>query len=167
MIWTSLYVAAVVGVNYAFGALPMIPTPWGPLSPGSFIVGGIFILRDYAQREVGHRVLLATLLGLGASYFMADPFVAVASAVAFGSSELADWAVYTLARRRSFRARVLLSSAVSVPLDTAVFLGWLGWLSLPGFLVMCASKCVALAVLAVALTPRTVSPCPRDRRRGV
>jgi uncharacterized PurR-regulated membrane protein YhhQ (DUF165 family) len=146
VIWTSAYVASVVFVNWAFAALPMIPLPWGPLSPGSFLVGGIFILRDFAQREAGHRVLLATGLGIVVSFVMADPFVAVASTLAFGASELADWAVYTLTKR-PFRDRVFLSSCVSVPLDTAVFLAGIGGLTWIGFVVMCLSKSVALAVV--------------------
>ena len=55
----------------------------------------IFILRDFAQREIGHKVLGAMAVGAVLSYFMADPFVAFASVVAFMISELVDWVVYT------------------------------------------------------------------------
>lgn len=156
MIWTAAYVSSVVAVNWAFTVLPMISTPWGPISPGTVLVGGIFILRDFSQREIGHRVLGATLLGIGISYVMADPFVALASAAAFGASEIVDWAIYTVTRR-PFKQRVVASSLVSVPVDTAVFLGMLGWLSFPGFVLMCATKWIALG--ALALPAPACEPC--------
>jgi queuosine precursor transporter len=146
VIWTTAYVASVVFVNWAFAALPMIPLPWGPLSPGTFLVGAIFILRDFSQREIGHRVLVATLIGIAVSFLMADPFVALASTAAFAASELADWAVYTLTKL-PFRDRVFLSSCVSVPIDTVVFLAGIGGLTWIGFVVMCLSKMVAVAVV--------------------
>jgi uncharacterized PurR-regulated membrane protein YhhQ (DUF165 family) len=138
VIWVAVYAAAIVGVNLIFGVVPLL---------GSFVVGGIFILRDHAQRAVGHRVLLASIAGIGVSYVMADPFVAVASAAAFGASELCDWAAYSLTKR-PFRERVVLSSLVSVPVDSLVFLALLPLpFSWPALAIQIASKLAALAVL--------------------
>ncbi len=137
----------IVAVNYGFSVVPLIALPDGTMwPPMSLAVGMVFVVRDFAQREVGHRVLLAMLLGAALSYVMADPYVAVASAAAFLVSETADWAVYSLTRR-PLASRVLLSSLVSTPLDSVVFLWGIGHLSAAGVITMTASKLVgALAV---------------------
>lgn len=144
---TALYIALIVAVNYGFSVAPLIKLPDGTMwPPMSLAVGFIFVVRDFAQREVGHKVLLAMLAGAALSYLMANPFVAVASAMAFLVSEAADWGVYSLTRR-PLASRVLLSSLVSTPLDSAVFLWGIGHLSAVGVVTMTASKLVgALAV---------------------
>lgn len=147
MKYTVGYVAAILVANLGFSYLPMIDLPGGhALAPMSFLVGFVFVLRDFAQREIGHKVLGAMVAGVVASYLMADPFVALASAAAFAISELADWAVYTWTKK-PLRQRVLISSAISTPIDSTVFMVMLGFFSLPGLLIMTASKMVgALAV---------------------
>lgn len=153
MTWTALYVASVAFVNWLFTAVPLVTTPWGDRwSVGSIVVGAIFIVRDYAQRAVGHWVLLATLAGIALSYAMADPHVATASAAAFAASELSDYAVYTFTRR-PFADRVVLSSAIAVPIDTLVFLFGIGGLTATGFAVMCLSKLIALVFVVPRLRP--------------
>lgn len=118
-----LYVLAIVAVNTGFAYLPMVPLPDGGVLPSMSLVAGlVFVLRDLAQRQVGHQVLVAMAAGGMASYWLADPRVAVASAVAFAVAELADWAVYSR-WRGALAGRVLLSSCVAAPLDTALFLG--------------------------------------------
>jgi queuosine precursor transporter len=92
----------------------------GTLYLANVIVGIVFVLRDYAQREIGHKVLLATLLaGLPVWYF-AGPGLAIASMVAFALSELTDWAVYSFTKR-PLQNRILLSSLIAVPVDTLAF----------------------------------------------
>ncbi|HYG70111.1 MAG TPA: hypothetical protein VD838_20720 [Anaeromyxobacteraceae bacterium] len=147
MLWPTLYVAAVVLVNWLFSVVPMVMTPWGdPWSVAAIVVGFVFIVRDYAQRAIGHWVLLGTAIGIAISYLMADPRVAIASAAAFAASELSDWAIYTITKK-PFAERVLLSSLVAVPIDTGVFLAGIGGLTTTGFVVMCLSKLVALAIV--------------------
>ena len=145
--YTLGYVALIVLVNWLFTIVPLVDLPGGEKwPPVSIIVGFIFIARDFAQREIGHRVILAMLVAGAISYFMADPFVAVASVSAFLISEFADWAVYSFTGR-PFAQRILISSAVSTPIDSAVFLAMIGHLSLTGVVVMTASKMLgALAV---------------------
>jgi len=110
------------------------------------VVGLIFVARDYAQREIGHRVIVAMLLAAALSYIMASPFVAVASLSAFLISEFADWAVYSYTRR-PFAQRVLLSSLIGTPLDSVVFLAIIGHLSVAGVAAMTISKMLgAMAV---------------------
>ncbi len=138
--FTILYVALIVAVNYGFTVAPMVALPGGEMWPPiSLAVGFVFVARDYAQREIGHRVIIAMLAAGILSYFMASPFVAVASVAAFLISEFADWAVYSFTGR-SFARRVLLSSAVGTPIDSAVFLALIGQFLVIGVLAMTASK---------------------------
>ncbi len=138
--FTLLYIALIVAVNYAFTQVPPITLPDGTVwPPVALIVGFVFVVRDFAQREVGHWVLLAMLTGAVLSYFMADPFVAVASAAAFAVSELADWAVYSFTGR-SLSQRILYSSALGAPIDSGVFLAGIGLLSETGVAAMTLSK---------------------------
>ena len=145
--YTIVYIALIVAVNYGFTVTPLVALPGGEKWPPiSLLVGFIFVARDFAQREIGHRVIIAMLAAGALSYIMADPFVAAASVAAFLFSEFADWAVYSFTGR-SFADRVLLSSAVGTPLDSVVFLGIVGQLSMAGVLAMTASKMLgALAV---------------------
>ena len=145
--FSVLYIALIVAVNWGFSVVPLVDMPggekWPPLS---LIVGFIFIARDFAQREIGHRVIIAMLIAAALSYVMASPFIAVASLSAFLISEFADWAVYSFTGR-PFSQRVLISSAVGTPLDSVVFLWAIGHLSVSGFVAMTASKMLgALAV---------------------
>ena len=145
--YTTLYVALIVAVNWGFSVVPLVPTPWGDLFPPmSLVVGLIFVARDFAQREIGHGVLLAMLAGGVLSYLMADPYVAIASVAAFAISEAVDWSVYTWTRR-PFAHRVVLSSLIGTPVDSAVFLLLIGHFGWSAVALMTASKMLgALAV---------------------
>lgn len=142
------YIALVVAVNVAFSYVPMIdlgPT-FGMLSPVAFAVGFVFVIRDFAQRAVGHHVLWAMGIAAIFSYLLADPYVATASVAAFLASEIADWAIFTVTKK-PFHERVLLSSAISTPIDTAVFLTAIAVMSLGTFVVMVLSKMVAAVLI--------------------
>jgi len=117
------YIAAIVIANIGFTYLPMIALPGGEmLAPMSFLVGFIFVLRDFSQREIGHRV------------------------VAFIISELVDWAVYTFTNK-PLKQRILFSSAVGTPIDSAVFMLLLGFFSWYGLAIMFASKMVGAVIV--------------------
>ena len=136
----TLYVLLIIAVNYAFTVVPLVKLPDGTLwPPVALLVGFVFVARDFAQREVGHKVLLAMLVGVAISYFVADPSVAVASAAAFLVGELVDWAVYTYTKR-PLSQRILLSSLLGAPVDSVIFLGLLSLLSPVGFVAMSVSK---------------------------
>jgi uncharacterized PurR-regulated membrane protein YhhQ (DUF165 family) len=96
-----------------------------PLPPAMLVVGVVFVLRDFSQREIGHFVVAAMLAGGAISYFTAAPAVALASVAAFLLSETVDWLVYTITRR-PLSERILYSSAVGVPVDTFAFLRLIG-----------------------------------------
>jgi len=78
-------------------------------------------VRDFAQREVGHYVLIAMAIALALTAWAAGPELALASGGAFAIAELVDWALFTFTKYR-LSTRVLLSSAIAAPLDTTIFL---------------------------------------------
>lgn len=145
--YTALYILLIVAVNYGFSVVPLLELPggdkWPPLT---LVVGFIFVLRDFAQREIGHSVILAMLFAAAISYFMADPFIAVASLVAFLVSEFCDWAVYTYTKK-PFAQRVLLSSALGTPIDSFIFLSMIGIASVQGVVLMTISKMLGALVV--------------------
>lgn len=134
------YVAGVVIVNLGFSYLPLFHTPLGTFAPMAIVVGGIFVLRDYAQRSAGHGVLAAMAVGVLLSYLLAAPYVALASAAAFAVSELVDWLVYTRRKDLPFASRVLLSSIVATPVDSLIFLVGIGGFNFSTFVIMVTSK---------------------------
>jgi len=155
--WTLSYVVLIVLVNWGFTVTPLIPLPTGDMFPPlSLAVGFIFVARDFAQREIGHWVIPAMLVGGALSWWMADPFIAVASVSAFLISEMADWAVYTWTKK-PFAQRVLLSSLVGTPLDSAVFLAIIGHLSITAVVVMTAAKMLGALVVWWMLQRRAVA----------
>ena len=158
MKYALLYIFSLVAVNCAFDVVPLVRLPGGDMwPPVSLAVGFIFVIRDYAQREIGHMILPAMLVGGVISWFMASPTIALASLCAFMAGELLDWAVYTFTRR-PFSQRILFSSALGTPMDSAIFLGMLGLFSLSSVLVMTASKMFgALIVFLLARRREAVS----------
>lgn len=145
--FTALYIALIVAVNYGFSVVPLVELPGGVMwPPMSLVVGFVFIVRDFAQREIGHRILFAMAIGVGLSYVLADPYVAMWSAIAFMVSELADWAVYTFTKR-PMSERVIFSSILSAPLDSAVFLIGLGIATPLAVGAMSASKLLGAIVV--------------------
>lgn len=152
---TTLYVAAVVAVNWGFSVVPLIPIGGGEMWPPlSLVVGGILVLRDFAQREIGHKVWLAMLVGAVLSYLFADPFIAIASASAFIVAEAFDWAVFTFTKK-PLAQRVLLSSVASAPIDSAVFLLFAGFFGWWGFVAMTVSKLLAAGVVWFLMKSRS------------
>ena len=147
MVYASLYVVSVVLVNWLFAVVPPIALPGGEVWPPiSLFVGFIFIIRDYAQRAIGHRVLFAMLVGAVLSYFMAGPEIALASMAAFMLGELADWAMYSYTGR-PFSQRILLSSLISAPVDSAVFLFLINMAGLGSIAIMTLSKLVGACIV--------------------
>lgn len=118
---TLSYICCIVLLNALFVKLPGF-TPFGDtVSAADLAVGAIYLVRDLAQREIGHYILLAMAIGTAMSYLLADSTIAMASAMAFLVGEAMDWLLFTLTRR-PLSQRLLLSSCLSVPVDTWVFL---------------------------------------------
>lgn len=137
-----LYVGAIVGVNYGFAHFHPIMTAVGLVSPMAFIVGIIFVLRDYVQRQIGHWVILVMLVGGLISFKMASPVVALASIVAFACAEGLDWLTFTAVPAK-FHTKILVSSVIGVLADTLVFLPMIGAFTISTAAIMYLSKLVA------------------------
>ncbi len=142
----ALYVVSIVLVNWLFTAIAPWSTALGDLYFANVVVGFVFVLRDYAQCEIGHKILLATLLAGVVTYFMVDPMIAVASISAFVLSEMADWAIFSFTRR-PLQSRILISSLVAVPLDTLAFQHLAGYLTPAAFATEVASKALGVAIV--------------------
>ena len=61
-------------------------------------------------------------------------------------SELADWAVYSFTGK-SLSERILYSSALGTPIDSAVFLAGIGFFSAAGVAAMTASKMIGALIV--------------------
>jgi queuosine precursor transporter len=148
------YVAFIILVNWLFipenlieGVTQWSTNTWmGTLYLANVIVGFVFVLRDYAQREIGHKVLLVTALAGIPVYYFAGPGLAIASMVAFLLSEMTDWAVYTFTKR-PLQSRIILSSLFAVPVDTLAFQHLAGYLTPAAFVTEVLSKAVGVAIV--------------------
>jgi uncharacterized PurR-regulated membrane protein YhhQ (DUF165 family) len=145
-IFLGAYVVSIVALNLGFSYVPMLDLGFGMFSPMAVLAGVVFVLRDYGQREVGHYILLGMAAGALLSFALADPFVAYASVAAFVVSELADWVLYTVTKK-PFYQRVILSSVVSTPIDTLVFLYLIDGVTVGTFVLMVAAKMVAAGAI--------------------
>lgn len=131
-VWAFVYVAMIPALNWSFGKgyliqidLPLLGLlPNGQpafFQPLTIVTGLVFVIRDFVQREMGHRVLALMALAIAWSFYYSWAVIAAASAIAFAISESVDWAIYTFTKYR-LSTRILLSSALAAPVDTTVFL---------------------------------------------
>jgi len=132
--WAYLYVALIPLLNWTFGR-PEVPLvnlteALGGLfgtehqiifNPLTIATGMVFVIRDFVQREMGHKVLVLMALAIGWSFYYAWPVIAIASGLAYAISETVDWLLFTFTKYR-LSTRILLSSAFAAPIDTTVFL---------------------------------------------
>lgn len=144
------YVGTILAANWAVNRFGIVPVGFGLLAPaGVWFVGLAFTLRDAVQETLGrYGVLLAIAVGAVVSALV-SPRLAVASAVAFLVSELADFAVYTPLRRRGWLRAVAASNVVGLVADSVLFL-WLAFGSLEFLAGQVVGK-ATMTVLAVAL----------------
>jgi queuosine precursor transporter len=120
------YVGTVVAANWLTAEYGLVPVGFGLLATaGTYAAGLAFVLRDAVQDTAGRLAVLGALLvGAGLSWWLANPALAVASAAAFGLSELADMAIYIPLRKRGYVRAAVASNVVGSVVDTVVFL-WL------------------------------------------
>jgi uncharacterized PurR-regulated membrane protein YhhQ (DUF165 family) len=127
------YIATIPAANWMIGnvgtfCVPdgpcMIPVGFGMTAPsGVLMVGAALVLRDQVQEHLGTRWSLGgILLGAILSYLLADPFIALASILAFGVSELVDFGAYTYVRKYGRAIAVAASGLVGAVMDSIVFL---------------------------------------------
>ncbi len=118
------FVLTVYAANWAITEFGPVSVGFGLMAPaGVFFAGLAFLLRDVTHRTLG-RPAVAAAIAAGAllSWLLADGRLAVASAVAFLVSEVADWAVYEPMHRRSPIGGVVASNVVGSVVDSLLFL---------------------------------------------
>ena len=96
MVWFFAYVATIFGANWAIESFGFVAVGFGLTAPaGVYFAGAAFTFRDLIHRSIGKWWSLAAVgVGAGLSAFVSTDF-AIASGVAFGLSELADFLIYT------------------------------------------------------------------------
>lgn len=124
--WAFVYLALIPFLNWTFGQAHHImqPVPFiedAMFNPITIMTGLVFVVRDFAQREMGHKILLVMVMAIGWSFYYAYPPIAIASAAAYAISETVDWSLFTFTKFR-LSTRVWVSSALASPIDTVVFL---------------------------------------------
>jgi queuosine precursor transporter len=120
--WTLVYIAIIPLVNWSFTWAPNFTLVQGwSFNPVTVVTGLVLVVRDFAQREIGHRILLAMVLALVLTVWLAGPQLALASGAAFAIAELVDWAIFTFTKWPLSR-RVFVSSLIAAPIDSVAFL---------------------------------------------
>lgn len=101
----------------------LIPVGFGLMAPsGVLLIGVALVLRDWLQDLTNWRwSAVAVFFGAIISWLTSDPFVAVASAVAFFTAEMLDLAVYTPLREKGKSLAVLASGIVGSFVDSMLF----------------------------------------------
>jgi uncharacterized PurR-regulated membrane protein YhhQ (DUF165 family) len=118
------FLACIIAANYVTTEYGMVPVGFGLVATaGTYFAGMTFVLRDTVQDTNGRWASVALIVaGAVLSYLVSDPFIALASGVAFLASELADLVVYTPLRHRGYVRAAVASNAVGAVVDTFLFL---------------------------------------------
>lgn len=128
---TLALLTTIIAANWLTTEYGFVAVGFGLVATaGTYAAGVALGIRDVLQDHAGRPWLLGTILvGGGISYLIADPFIAIASAVAFTVSELVDWGVYTPLRGKAaegsnrWSGAVIGSNLVGAVVDTAIFIG--------------------------------------------
>jgi uncharacterized PurR-regulated membrane protein YhhQ (DUF165 family) len=156
------FLGCILAANYVTTQYGLVPVGFGlTATAGTYFAGLAFILRDSLQDTAGKRFTIAVIAaGACLSFAVSAPFIALASAVAFGLSEIIDLGVYTPLREHGYVRAAVASNVAGTLVDSVVFLSIAGfplWVSLPGQIV---GK-LTMTVVAVALV--TVTRLVRNR----
>lgn len=159
------YIATIIVANWMTAYFGLVPIGFSLMvTAGTFAAGLALIARDWVQVAFGRRVVLvAIIVGAVVSALTSNTAIALASGIAFLVSELVDLGVFTPIRGRSLALAVLISSVVSAPVDTVLFL-WLAgfgitWQAVAGQFIV---KTTLALVVAGWLTWRSPSAVSRD-----
>lgn len=117
------FIAIVFVANWAVQRYGPVPVGFGLKAPaGVYFAGLAFGLRDVVQSTLGRTATaVAIVVGAALSAVVNDQ-LAMASAVAFLTSEFADFAVYTPLLRRGWVPAVVASNVVGFVVDSVLFL---------------------------------------------
>lgn len=127
MIWSIIYIAAVLSANYT--AIWFIPLPvFGRVAFGTILFGATFTARDYVH-HMGRRyvyVMIAVSAVASVALSATGPVswrIIAASVTAIILAETTDTEVYQRLLKRRWLVRVAGSNAISIPMDSTLFNG--------------------------------------------
>jgi len=151
------YIGSIIAANWMTAHFGLVPIGLSLMvTAGTFAAGFALVARDGVQVAGGRVVVLvAIVIGAILSALTSNAALALASGIAFLVSELVDLGVFTPLRGRSLPLAVLLSSVVSAPVDTVLFLYLAGfavtWQAVAGQFIV---KTVIAGTVATWLTQR-------------
>lgn len=130
-LWRSVVGGVLVIAGYLLSvvAANIASIHWPPLVVGGLVVlaGTLFAGTSLTARDLLHDALgvrgaaAAIVVAGGLSAVLASPQFAVASVVAFTTSEVVDTAIYSWLRHRSRLSAVAVSNAVGLVVDSVLF----------------------------------------------
>lgn len=125
----AAYIGCIVLANWLTTEFGLVPVGFGLMvTAGTYAAGAALLARDVVQDTSGRWVALGCVAaGAALSFVLADPFIALASAVAFLVAETADLLIYTPLRRKGWARAVLASNTAGALLDTLLFLSIAGF----------------------------------------
>lgn len=133
MVYVLLYLLAIVAANLGLTALLPVYGPWISVATAFVFIGADFTLRDgltdaWRGRGLVWKMGLLICAGSALSYALNRDAaaIAVASAVAWGSAAIVDWACYMALYRRPWMQRTTGSNIPSSAVDSVVF-PWLAF----------------------------------------
>ncbi|MFZ0219126.1 MAG: hypothetical protein WAL30_02840 [Candidatus Aquirickettsiella sp.] len=144
--YSIAYIILIVLLNTLFAYVPLMQIVSAEISPMDWTVGIVYVLRDFAQRELAHKVIFAMFIGSLISYVLAGKNLAIASMSAFLIAELVDWSVYTFTKR-PLSQRILWSASLSAPIDSSVFLWIIHQLNWLAVLILSLAKIVGVLIV--------------------
>jgi len=157
---SAIYLGSIVAANWAVSAIGVVPVGFGLMAPAAvYFVGFTLVLRDVLQRQIGKPATVGLIVAGAGLSALISPTLALASGLAFLASESVDLLAFSIVERFGFLRAVIASNAVSIVVDSLVFLsiafGSLAFLE--GQIVGKAAATLAgVAVLAI-LPRRTVT----------
>ncbi len=161
----AAYIAVIVAANWAVRRFGLVPVGFGLRAPAAvYAVGLAFTLRDLVQNILGRWVSLGAIVAGAAVSAAVSPALAAASGLAFLTSELADFLVYTPLLRRGWIVALVPANLVGCVVDSLLFLGiaFGSFALLPGQ-VLGKAWMTALTVLLLAPLRRWYVLTPRRR----
>lgn len=116
----GIYVAAMVVAN----SLVWWLGPWFSPINSFFLIGLDLTLRDVMQERLSKWQLAGVIVSGGIITWLVNPaarHIAIASAVAFLVSAIADWATYTALRDKPWLVKSNGSNVVGAAVDSVIF----------------------------------------------
>jgi queuosine precursor transporter len=145
------YVATIVAANWTSTHCPPLAVGTLLVPAGTLWAGATFTARDVVHETTNYcGVLAAIAVGGAVSWCLASPHIAVASVLAFATSELIGSLAYSRLRGRSVLGAVTVSNLAGLGIDSVLFVpvAFGGFALVPGQLL---GKTVATVLTVAAL----------------